>query len=414
MTGPDRKPLLLVVTTGLQAYREYLLRSICTRHRVHLINDAAPSWELPYLAGATVVPDTGAGAVLAAARQVAADQPVTGVLSWHEEHIVQAALVAEDLGLPGTPAAAVRRCRDKFSTRSALAAAGLPQPAFEVVGTVEDASAAADKLGYPVVLKPRAAGGSQGVVLVHDEAELADQFPATRGVVVPHTPAFDLAVLVEEFLDAPEISVDSVVCRGRVTPVFVGRKEIGFPPYFEETGHQVCNGDALLSDPGFLQLVTEVHAALGCTDGWTHTEMKLTAQGPKVIEVNGRLGGDLIPYLGMRAFGIDPGLAAAAVACGEEPVTAVPVRAASVAGVRFFYPPENDTLIESVGFDRSALPAEVDLLVPLAERGAVVSPPRKGLIDGRIALATAVAPSPRSCRAALDHAEAALRVRVGG
>ncbi|MEV5886563.1 ATP-grasp domain-containing protein [Streptomyces sp. NPDC052020] len=410
MTRPDDKPLLLVITSGLRRYREYLLSSISTRYRVHLIDSVAADWELPYLAGSTVVPDTGAASVLAAARRIAAQQPVAGVMSWHEEHIVQAAVVAEALGLPGTPAAAVRRCRDKFATRTALAAEGLPQPAFEVVGDLDEALAAADKLGYPVVLKPRAAGGSQGVVLVRDAAELADQFTATRDVPVPHTPVFEQAVLVEEYLEGPEISVDSVVFRGRVTPLFVGRKEIGFAPYFEETGHLVSGADPLLSDPGLLRVLSGIHAALGCTDGWTHTELKLTSDGPKLVEVNGRLGGDLIPYLGMRATGVDPGLAASDAACGVEPTTTA--SAADCAGVRFFYPPANDTLIESVDFDRSALPPETDLLQPLAGPGDIVSPPRKGLIDGRIALATAVARNEQLCRAALDHAQAALRLSV--
>ncbi|MGW7612376.1 ATP-grasp domain-containing protein [Streptomyces sp. NPDC054766] len=411
MTRPEEKPLLLVITSGLQRYREYLLRSIATRYRVHLIDSVAPGWELPHLAGSTVVPDTGAQSVLAAARRIAAQQPVSGVMSWHEEHIVQAALVAEELGLPGTRAAAVHRCRDKFATRTALEAEKLPQPAFELVGDLQEALAAADRLGYPVVIKPRAAGGSQGVVLVRDAAELADQFGATRDVPVPHTPDFDRVVLVEEYLAGPEISVDSVVFEGRVAPVFVGRKEIGFPPYFEETGHRVSGADPLLSDPDLLRTLTGIHLALGVTDGWTHTELKLTPDGPKLIEVNGRLGGDLIPYLGMRASGVDPGLAAADVACGTPPVTA-PSEAA-FAGVRFFYPQRNDTVIESVDFDRAGLPEEIDRLEPLVGRGEVVSPPRKGLIDGRIALATAVAPTAEACEAALDRAQNALRLSVG-
>ncbi|MER6333634.1 ATP-grasp domain-containing protein [Streptomyces sp. NPDC014983] len=412
LTRPDDKPLLLVITSGLRRYREYLLRSIAGRYRVHLIDAAEPTWELPHLSGHTVVPDTGARSVLEAAREIAAGQPVAGVMSWHEEHIVQAALVAEELGLPGTPPDAVRRCRDKYATRTALAEAGLPQPEFALAGSLDEALAAADKLGWPVVLKPRAAGGSQGVVLVHDAAELADQFDATRDVHVPHNPDFAELVLVEEYLDAPEVSVDSVVHEGRVTPVFVGRKEVGFPPYFEETGHRVSAADPLLTDPELLRVLTGIHRVLGVTDGWTHTELRLTPEGPKLIEVNGRLGGDLIPYLGLRASGIDPGLAAADVACGAEPETAA--SRASYAGIRFFYPPADDTTIGALDFDRDGLPAALDLLEPLVGPGDVVSPPRKGLIDGRIALATAVADTAEECGAALDHAERALRLTVKG
>jgi biotin carboxylase len=411
MTRPE-KPLLLLVATGFQRYREYLLRSIATRYRVHLISPGEPGWERPYLEGSTTVPDMATDRVLAAARSVARARPVAGAMSWHEEHIVQAALVAEELGLPTSPVVAVRRCRDKFATRTALAERNLPQPAFLLAGDADEAAAAADKLSYPVVLKPRSAGGSQGVVLARDADEIADLFTFPSGVEIPHVPAYDQAVLVEEYLDAPEISVDSVVHRGRVTPVFVGRKQLGFPPYFEETGHLVGNTDPLLSDNGFLRTLSDVHAALGYTDGWTHSEFKLTPDGPKLIEVNGRLGGDLIPYVGMLASGIDPGLAAAAVACGEEPD--VEATSTSVAGVRFFYPERDETVVESVEFDREALPAEVAVTTRLVEPGAVVSPPPKGLIFGRIALAIAVAPTPAACHVALDGAQAALRVRIAG
>ncbi|MFD6422863.1 ATP-grasp domain-containing protein [Streptomyces sp. NPDC060198] len=412
LTRPDDKPLLLVITSGLRRYREYLLASIAGRYRVHLIDAVAPTWELPYLSGHTVVPDTGAGPVLRAAREVAAGAPVAGVMSWHEEHIVQAALVAEALGLPGTAPDAVRRCRDKYATRTALARAGLPQPEFALAGSLDEALAAADKLGWPVVIKPRAAGGSQGVVLVRDADELADQFDATRGVHVPHNPDFTELVLVEEYLDAPEVSVDAVVHQGRVTPVFVGRKEVGFPPYFEETGHRVSADDPLLTDPELLEALSGIHEVLGFTDGWTHTELRLTPRGPKLIEVNGRLGGDLIPYLGLRATGIDPGLAAADAACGAVPDTTV--GKAAHAAIRFFYPPADDTTIGSLDFDRSELPSCLDLLEPLVGPGDVVSPPRKGLIDGRIALASAVADTAEECAAALDRAERALRLTVEG
>ncbi|MEO3787452.1 ATP-grasp domain-containing protein [Actinocorallia sp. B10E7] len=398
-------PLLLLITTGLRDYREYLLRSIATRYRVHLVTAIEPTWEKAYLDGATVVPHTGAEHVVPAARALASAEPVAGVLSWHEEHIVQSALAAEELGLPGTRADAVRRCRDKSATRAALAARGLPQPGFALVGDLAEAKEAAARIGYPVVIKPRAAGGSQGVVLVADEDELADQFTATRDVPVSDQPVFDQGVLVEEYLEGPEISVDAVVRGGRVTPVFVARKDIGFPPYFEETGHVLDAADPLLTDPGLLRVLSSVHEALGCADGWTHTELKLTADGPKLIEVNGRLGGDLIPYLGLLATGVDPGLAAADVACGTAPDLTPSV--SRTAGIRFCYPPRNDTRVASLSFPE-ALPPGVDLAVPLVAPGDVVSPPRKGLIDGRVALITATAASPADCRALLDRVERTL------
>jgi hypothetical protein len=134
----------------------------------------------------------------------------------------------------------------------------------------------------------------------------------------------------------------------------------------------------------------------------------LTATGPQLIEVNGRLGGDLIPYLGLLATGIDPGVLAAAAACGQH-ISVEPTEH-RVAGVRFCYVAEEETTIRDIAFDQSALPAGIDRAVVVAQPGAVVSPPPKGTVWGRVAYITALTDSIDECRATLDTAERALRV----
>lgn len=406
------RPLLLVIATGPQAYREYLFSSLRTRYRIHLLHVAPASWERPYITGSDVVPDFSADTLVTAARRVTAREPAAGVLCWDEARIHATARVARLLGLPGGDPDAVERCRDKYLSRSALAAAGVRQPSFALVGTVGEALAAAERIGYPVILKPRAAAASYGVVLVHDRQELAARFGFSHDATVPEAPRHPSPVLVEEFIGGPEISVDSVIAGGMVTPVFVAHKDVGFPPFFEETQHLVHHPDALLGDPALRASLQSAHAALGVRDGWTHSEFKLTAEGPALVEVNARLGGDLVPYLGLRASGTDPGLLAAAAACGE------PVRVTSdremVAGVRFLYAQRDDVLVESAQFDAGDLPAATDRAVVLAEPGSRVRHPPAGLVSGRVAFVTAVASSDQACRAALDAAERALRLRVAG
>lgn len=405
----DDRPLLIVFAAGAQNYREYLFRSIATRYRIHLVHTVEPTWERPYLVGHTLVDGPDTNLAVDAARAVAATEPVAGVMSWDEGKIVQVARVARALGVPGSDPEAVLRCRDKFQTRKALDRFGMAQPAYALVRDIDTAKVVADKIGYPVVLKPRAAAASFGVVLVADPAQLIEHFSFPQGIV-PNMPHYDSEVLVEEYLDGPEISVDASVHNGRVTPVFLGRKEVGFAPYFEETGHLVSHVDPLLHDPDLVAALQAAHAALGYTDGWTHTEFKLTADGPKLIEVNGRLGGDLIPYVGMLASGIDPGLVAADVAVGRKP-TIVPNREL-VGGVRFHYVDRDDSVIDSIAFDESALPPEVDLAVVLATPGDVVSPPPAGLISGRIAYVTVASSTADGAHAALDRAQAALRLET--
>jgi hypothetical protein len=410
-TSAAHRPLLLLVATGMRTYREYLLRAIGAHFRVHLFHVAEPTWETEYIDGWTVLPSTIDGPAMAeAAVRLHRTDRVSGVLCWDEGRIHATAHVAEALGLRNGDPAVVWRLRDKAQTRAALDVAGVAQPRSVAVKTLDDALAAARRVGYPAILKPRGLGASLGVVRVDGPAELRAMFEFTRDTPAPDPVVYasDHPVLVEECIEGEEISVDSVVRDGEVTALFVGRKVVGYPPYREEIGHYVDAGDPLLTDPVLVKALQQTHAALGFLDGWTHTEFMLTETGPQLIEVNGRLGGDMIPYLGMLASGIDPGVVAAATACGlaSDPS---PTRC-RVAGIRFFYVDREDTTIETVAFDESGLPPTIDRAVPVAVAGAVVSPPPRGTVWGRIAYATAVGDSIDECRIALDAAEAALEV----
>jgi hypothetical protein len=190
----------------------------------------------------------------------------------------------------------------------------------------------------------------------------------------------------------------------------LARKTTGFDPYFIETGHLVDARDPMRGDTGLRNLLQQAHDAIGFGFGITHTEIRLTAAGPKIIEVNGRLGGDLVPYLGLRATGVDTGLNAARVACGLEPELAPDRRLA--AAVRLFDATEHHGLISSIAFDEDGLPETVDRAVVLARAGDRRPVAVKDPVNSRIAYATAVAPTAAECREALDAAAKALRVVI--
>ena len=118
----------------------------------------------------------------------------------------------------------------------------------------------------------------------------------------------------------------------------------------------------------------------------------------------------MIPYLGLRASGADPGLAAAAVACGRPP--AVGTDRKQVGAVRFCYVDADDLRVDRIEAVTEGLPPAVDRVQPLCPAGAVVSPPPKGTVWGRIAYLTAFADTEAECRAALDAAQAALLVET--
>lgn len=406
---------VLLVGSGFSpVYREYLMQGAARAYPLWLMDSTPPSWQVPYLVGSTVVepldrdrqvPDQAA--LVAAAAELAQRQPIRGVFTWDETLVVATAHIAARLGLRGFDPDSADRCRNKHRSRQALTAAGLRQPRFELVHTADEAARAAEALGYPVVVKPRGMAASIGVGRASSRTELKAAFVVADRLSHSGPPAYEGGVLVEELVMGPEISVDGAVAGGDYLPFCVARKQVGFHPYFEETGHVVDAADPLLSDPALLRVLAATHQALGLRDGITHTELRLTAEGPVVIEVNARLGGDLIPRLGQLATGVDPGWIAADVAVGTRPRIEPAQR--GCAGIRFLYPPEDCTVVEPVLPVAGAVPGLVEAAT-IARPGARLRlPPRAHL--GRYGYVICVADDGAECEARLEQAAKLADIR---
>jgi biotin carboxylase len=215
-----------------------------------------------------------------------------GVVSFVDDHIVDAALLAQRIGLRYHTPEVARSLVNKQKQRAVLERAGIPGPAFwSAPSGLDDAHASefADRVSYPAVVKPAEGSGSRDICLVRTRAELRSVLTAGRG------PGF----LVEQYLEdqpgqepwfASYLSVESVVSDGRIGHLAVtGRFPLAEP--FRETGNFIPALFPADRVPALLALVDDTIAALGITDSVTHTEIKLTPDGLQVIEVNGRLGG---------------------------------------------------------------------------------------------------------------------------
>ncbi|MGM1064110.1 ATP-grasp domain-containing protein [Saccharothrix sp. Mg75] len=400
MNGTDA---VLVIGSGLKLYREYLVSSIAARARAAgvelvLVNNIRPTWQRAYFDEITVVNLFDHELLAATAREVAFRRRVVGVMCWDEPFVMPAAHLAAEFGVPGLSVPGVDGCRDKYHTRARLTAAGLPQPGCEMTTTVEEARAAAARIGYPVVVKPRALGASMGVVLVEDEGGIDEAYRVASGASLIGDEPYRGGAIVEGYADGPEISVDGALHKGEYQPMFLARKQTGAPPYFEEVGHVVDAADPLLRDEVLLDVLARAHRVLGVEDGITHAEVRLTERGPVVIEVNGRLGGDLIPFLGKTATGVDPGEVLFDVATGRRPdVTAT---RSAVAGIRFGYP-DHDCVVRSV-----TVPAEAPGLVtaaPMVDPGASLRLPPGGYI-ARHSFVVCTADDAVTCGERLDAA----------
>lgn len=228
----------------------------------------------------------------------------SAILTFSEPMLVTTSRLAEALGLPFHGSATVRLLTDKAAQRARLREAGADDTACVPLRRADDWSRAVAEVGLPAIVKPVHGQGSRHTYAVHDLDEGREL--VTHLLSVPDPPE----LVVEELLGGRDagpvgdyVSVESATGPAGTTHLAVTGKFPLTPP-FRESGQF---WPALL-DPAdraaVLDLTTRAVQALGVRVGLTHTEIKLTGRGPRIIEVNGRLGGH-VHELARRACGAD-------------------------------------------------------------------------------------------------------------
>lgn len=241
---------------------------------------------------------------VASLQAVIGGMDIAGVTTTSEFYLSTVAELAAGLGLPGNSPDAVAMCRDKTRTREALAAAAVAQPRYAILRPGDDAAAAVAAISLPCVVKPADDTGSHNVGLCRTEAEVIDRLDAIHAVTTNvRGQATVQAALVEEYLDGPEYSVETFSTGGTPTLVGITAKRVSGPPEFVETGHLFPAPDA---PDDMWDTVQQALKAVGYEWGPAHTEVRVDSAGvARIIEINARLAGGMIPELIREATGID-------------------------------------------------------------------------------------------------------------
>jgi len=228
----------------------------------------------------------------AAVVEAAASIPVDAVVGVDDAGVMVAAMAARALGLPHNPIEAVAATRDKREMRSLLAAAGVPQPRYAVAFDAGEAVTAAADVGFPVVLKPMSLSASRGVIRADDPSG-ARRAAERIGVILDEAGA-TWPILVEEYLAGDEVAVEALATPGGVEVLAVFDKPDPLDgPFFEETIYLTPSQHSPATVDSVNAIVAAAIGALGLVHGAAHAEVRLTADGPKVIEVAARSIGGL-------------------------------------------------------------------------------------------------------------------------
>ncbi|MFD9948502.1 ATP-grasp domain-containing protein [Nonomuraea sp. NPDC059023] len=259
-----------------------------------------------------------------------------GIVTYSEFQLEWTAHVAAGLGLPFHDPRVVRDLTRKHDQRMILNAAGVSSTRTFLVNDMGSARAAAAGVTFPCVLKPNVGAGARDTYLIEDAGELLD---VAAGLLARPARGDAEAYVVEERMTGCSVgwpwgdyvSVESIVSSGAVTHLGITGKFALAPPYRERGGYLPARLDGW--DPAAIEDVAgRAIAALGVRTGICHTELKMSPDGPAVIEMNGRLGGNIYDLF-LRGRGLNLVAVGARIALGED----VDVPAPPSGGVVFHY-----------------------------------------------------------------------------
>ncbi|MFJ5637417.1 pyridoxal-phosphate dependent enzyme [Streptomyces goshikiensis] len=333
-------------------------------------------------------------------------QEIAGITTTSDFYVPTVAELATWLGAPGNPAEAMRTCRDKAKLRETLARAGVRQPRFVVVRDAAAGVTAAAKVGLPCVVKPVDDSGSTNVLRCTSAEEVSAHVAhiLARTVNARGLPTAG-AALVEELADGPEYSVEMFSVEGRHHCVGITAKSVTGTPWFVEHQHLF---PAPVPPAVAEELARTARAALtaaGVRSGPTHTELRLVADGPVIIEVNPRLAGGMIPEMIRLATGTGLLEQQVRAATGQEPF--LEPEFGRQGGIRFLIAERAGRVLAIEGADRAAAVAGVDRVTVTVRPGAEVRPAQDAY--GRLGYIIATSERPEEIEDVLDAAEREIR-----
>lgn len=244
--------------------------------------------------------------------------------------------INDELGLSGISKEQAIRATNKHLMREAFEVGNAPSPKSILTTSAENAwSHFCNNFDTNAILKPLRNSGSRGIAKVVKGITKAEfKHLYERALVESH----DKSVLIEQFIEGPEFSVEIIVWQNKVNVLTVTDKKTTEAPYFVELGHNQPS----CFPPETLQIIADAAVAgvkaLDVNNCACHAEVKVQNGKAYLMEIGARLGGDFISTeLTHLSTGIDMVAAAVNCALGIEPCLE-PIEQKHGVCVRYFCP----------------------------------------------------------------------------
>lgn len=225
------------------------------------------------------------------------DRPIDAVVTYKDRHVPLAAYLREELQAGHGPSkAAVDYCKDKFLMRQLLTEKQMPNAKYVLAADRQEIFAAAETLGFPLIVKPRSGVGGLGVTLCSNEQELSKAVDLIEEVL-EILPEFEdgKAVLVEEYLNGTLLAVQTLTRNGQTEILNIVQTTVGPFPHFLELEHVSPPVLSVEDVERVEKVVLDAIEVFGLDQCVTHMQLCLVGEQPIMVEVNPRVpGGSLV------------------------------------------------------------------------------------------------------------------------
>lgn len=242
------------------------------------------------------------------------------------------AAVAKELNLIGIDEDTALKATNKALMRECLKENKVPIPAFFRMNSRNEYLNFVKQFKDKFIVKPADNSGSRGVFLIND---IYDQGSIEYAFEYSKKYSRSGEIVVEEYMNGPEVSVEALSINGDVHVIAITDKLTTGAPRFVEIGHSQpsCLPEDIKEK--IKSIATMAVKALGIKEGPSHTEIIVTEDGPKIVEIGARLGGDNITsHLVPLSTGIDMVKCSIEIALGQKPDIKRKIRRGSA--IRYF------------------------------------------------------------------------------
>ena len=227
------------------------------------------------------------------------------------------AAVAKEMNLIGIDEETALKATNKAEMRKALQVNNVPIPKFYVVSNKDEYKDVVKQFNVPFIVKPADSSGSRGIFEVkdiHNEDLIVEAYEYCH----PFSRVGD--VVVEEYMEGPEVSVETLNVNGECHVIQITDKLTTGAPHYVEMGHSQPTMLSKEIAEQISKVAKAANKAIGIKNGPSHTEIIVTKQGPKIVELGARLGGDNITtHLVPLSTGVDMVESCIKIALGEIP-----------------------------------------------------------------------------------------------